>query len=161
MQTAARRSRRSSLQIDAILEKFSSSGLSQSAFARQHGITQSFLSVRLKKARAQQTLKPRHSVRFVEIEHPAHSSKPAIRLLLAGDIVVEAPHGFDAVELGVVLSLVKATMRRLDVDRLFRLALCTLKRLCRRDFAADSRSISFTVCDGYRVRGSKGCPASY
>jgi hypothetical protein len=35
--------------------------------------------------------------------------KPAIRLLLAGDIVVEAPHGFDAVELGVVLSLVKAT----------------------------------------------------
>jgi hypothetical protein len=109
MQTAARRSRRSSFQIDAILEKFSSSGLSKSAFARQHGITQSFLSVRLKKARAQQTLQPRHSVRFVEIEHPAHSLKPAIRLLLAGDIVVEAPHGFDAVELGVVPSLVKAT----------------------------------------------------
>ena len=109
MQTAARRSRRSSLQIDAILEEFSSSGLSQSAFARQHGITQSFLSVRLKKARAQQKLQPRHSVRFVEIENPGHSLKPAIRLLLAGDIVVEAPHGFDAVELGVVLSLVKAT----------------------------------------------------
>ena len=109
MQTAASRSRRSSFQIDAILEEFSSSGLSQSAFARQHGITQSFVSVRLKKARAQQTLQPRRYVRFVEIENPGHSLKPAIRLLLAGDIVVEAPHGFDAVELGVVLSLVKAT----------------------------------------------------
>jgi transposase-like protein len=109
MQTAARRSRRSSLQIDAILEEFSSSGLSQSAFARQHGITQSFLSVRLKKARAQETLQPRHAVRFIEIEHPTHSLKPAIRLLFSGDIVVEAPHEFDAAELGVVLSLVKAT----------------------------------------------------
>ena len=114
MQTAACRSRRSSLQIDAILEEFSSSGLSQSAFARQHGITQSFLSVRLKKARAQQTLQPRHSVRFVEIERPTHSLKPAIRLLLSGDIVVEAPHGFDAVELGVVLSEVDPVFRPED-----------------------------------------------
>jgi hypothetical protein len=112
MQRAARRSRRSSLQVDAILEEFSSSGLPQSAFARQHGITQSFLSVRLKKARAQETLQPRHAVRFIEIEHPTHSLKPAIRLLFSGDIVVEATHGFDAAELGVVLSLVKATFAR-------------------------------------------------
>jgi hypothetical protein len=69
MQIAARRSTRSSLQIDAILEEFSSSGVFQSAFARQHGITQSFLSVRLKKARAQETLQPRHAVRSIEIEH--------------------------------------------------------------------------------------------
>ena len=65
--------------------------------------------MRLKKARAQETLQPRHAVRFIEIEHPTHSLKPAIRLLFSGDIVVEAPHEFDAAELGVVLSLVKAT----------------------------------------------------
>jgi hypothetical protein len=88
MQTAARRSRRSSLQIDAILEEFSSSGLSQSAFARQHGITQSFLSVRLKKARAKETLQPRHAVRFIEIEHPTHSLL-AVAATIAEEVIKE------------------------------------------------------------------------
>jgi hypothetical protein len=53
MQMPNRRPRRSKEQITELLQAFHASGMTQSAFARQHGLKQSFLSVLLKKARLQ------------------------------------------------------------------------------------------------------------
>lgn len=109
MHMTNRRQRRSKEQIADLLKEFHSSGLSQSAFAKQHGLTQSFISLRLKKARLQPTQSVPASPAFLEVELPKHPGPFDYRVTLGGGMALEMRSGFAPVELASLLQVLART----------------------------------------------------
>jgi hypothetical protein len=109
MQIPASRPRRSARQIQELLAAFRSSGLSQAAFSRQHGIAQSLLSLHLKKARLQSSRPRQKPSRFLEIELSAPSSDPAgYRITFPSGLLLDIPRHFQPPELSALLRVVAA-----------------------------------------------------
>ena len=106
-----RRLRRSKEQITKLLQAFYASGMTQSAFARQHGIKQSFLSVLLKRARLQPEKPAPACPAFLEVELPPHAGSFAYRINLGGSLTLEVRSGFPSAELADLLALLARTPR--------------------------------------------------
>ena len=105
MHMPSHRPRRSKEQITALLQAFHASGMTQSAFARQHGLKQSSLSVLLKKARLQPEKPAPACPAFLEVELPPHSDSFADRINLGGSLALEVRSGFPPTELSDLLEL--------------------------------------------------------
>ncbi len=109
MQIPARSPRRSARQIQELLDAFRSSGLSQAAFSRQHGIAQSLLSLHLKKARIPNTPPRQKPSRFLELERSTPSPNPAgCRITFPSGLLLDIPRHFQPAELSALLRLVAA-----------------------------------------------------
>jgi len=104
-----RRPRRSKEQITGLLQEFHASGMTQSAFARQHGLKQSFLSLLLKKARLQPEKPAPACPAFLEVELPPPSDSFAYRFNLGGILSLEVRSGFPPAELAALLELLART----------------------------------------------------
>ncbi len=100
-----RRLRRSKEQITKLLQAFYASGMTQSAFATQHGLKQSSLSVLLKKNRLQPEKPAPACPAFLEVELPPHSDSFAYRINLGGSLALEVRSGFPPAELSDLLEL--------------------------------------------------------
>jgi len=109
MRMTNRRPRRSKEQIAALLEDFHASGMTQSAFARQHGLNQSFLSLLLKKARLQPLKTVPVGPAFFEVELPTPSVSFDYRIHLGGRLALEIRNGFSPAELASLLQLLDRT----------------------------------------------------
>ena len=99
MHVTYRRTRRSKEQIAGLLEEFHSSGLTQTAFAKQHDLNQSALSLLLKKARLRPSQTPRGTPAFVEVDLPKPSAPYDNRIIFGGGVALEVRGGFVAGEL--------------------------------------------------------------
>lgn len=106
-----RRPRRSKKQIAELLQAFHASGMTQSAFARQHGLKQSSLSLLLKKARFQPEKPAPACPAFLEVEFPPPSDSFAYRIDLGGSLALEVRSGFPPAELADLLALLARTPR--------------------------------------------------
>jgi hypothetical protein len=104
MQMPKRRPRRSKEHITELLQAFHASDMTQSAFARQHGLKQSFLSVLLKKARLQPEKPVPAGPAFLEVEIPPHADSFAYRINLGGSLTLEVRSGFPPAELADLLA---------------------------------------------------------
>ncbi len=93
------RPRRSKEQITELLQAFRASGMTQSAFASQHGTKQTFLTVLLKKARLQPEKPAPARPAFLEVERPPHSDSLAYRINLGRNLTLEVRSGFPPSEL--------------------------------------------------------------
>ena len=105
MRMTNRRPRRSKDQIAALLQDFHASGMTQSAFARQHGLNQSFLSLLLKRARLQPVKTVPVGPAFLEVELPTSSVSFDYRINLGGRLALEIRNGFSPSELASLLEL--------------------------------------------------------
>ena len=103
------RPRRSKKQIAELLQAFHASGMTQSAFARQHGLKQS--SLLLKKARFQPEKPAPACPAFLEVELPPPSDSFAYRIELGGSLALEVRSGFPPAELADLLALLARTPR--------------------------------------------------
>ena len=107
MQIPARLPRRSARQIQELLHALGSSGLSQAAFSRQHGIAQSLLSLHLKKARRKSTDSVPLPSRFLEVAlSQPHPESTGYRITFPSGLLLEVPRHFQPFELSVLLQVV-------------------------------------------------------
>lgn len=89
MHVTYRRTRRSKEQIAGLLQEFYSRGLTQTAFAKQHGLNQSALSLLLKKARLQPSLTAKGNLAFVEVELQKPSPALDYKMTFSGGLALE------------------------------------------------------------------------
>jgi len=108
MHVTYRRTRRSKEQIAGLLQEFHSSGLTQTAFAKQHGLNQSALSLLLKKARLLPSQTSSGTPVFVEVDLPKPSSPFDYRITFGGEVALEVRGGFVA---GELVSLIEVLRR--------------------------------------------------
>ena len=109
MHVTYRRTRRSKEQIAELLQEFHFSGLTQIAFAKQHGLNQSALSLLLKKARLQPSPTARSTLTFVEVDLPKPSSPFDYRITFGGGVALEVRGGFVAGELVSLIDVLRRT----------------------------------------------------
>ena len=108
MHSCSRRQRRSAQQVQELLDAFRSSGLSQAAFSRLHGISQSFLSLRLKKLGIKSTPAPTtKSLGLLEVELPLRDTE-RYRIAFQSGLQLEVPRQFDPSELSALIRVVAA-----------------------------------------------------
>ncbi len=104
MHVTNRKTRRSKEQIAGRLHEFHSSGLTQTALAKQHGLNQRALSLLLKKARLQPSQTARSNLAFVEVEMPKLCAAFDYKVTFGGGLALELRSGF---VLGELVSLVE------------------------------------------------------
>lgn len=107
MHITNRRPRRSKEQVAGLLQEFHSSGLTQSAFAKQHGLNQSALSLLLKKARLQSVQAASAGPSFLEVELPTHSVPFDYKVTLDGGLALEMRSGFAPSELASLMQVLR------------------------------------------------------
>lgn len=104
-----RRTRRSKEQIASLLQEFHTSGLTQTAFAKQHGLNQSALSLLLKKARLQSSQATKGNLAFVEVEMPKSSAAFDYKVTFGGGLALELRSGFVPSELLSLIEVLRGT----------------------------------------------------
>ena len=113
MHVTYRKPRRSPAQVARLLQDFHASGLTQSAFAKQHGLNPSALSLLLKKARLQPAPLAPATTAFVEVELPKPSAPFDFKVTFGGALTLELRSGFVPSE---VLSLIEVLKRAPSSD---------------------------------------------
>jgi len=108
MHVTYRRTRCSKEQIAGLLKEFHSSGLTQTAFAKQHGLNQSALSLLFKKARLLPSQTSSGTPAFVEVDLPKPSAPFDYRITFRDGVALEMLGGFVA---GELVSLIYVLMR--------------------------------------------------
>jgi hypothetical protein len=109
MHVTYRRPRRSKEQIAELLQEFHSSGLTQTAFAKHHGLKQSTLSLLLKKASLQPSQTARATPAFVEVELPKASVPFDYKVTFGDRLTLEVRSGFVCSELGSLIAVLGRT----------------------------------------------------
>jgi len=109
MHVTYRRTRRSKEQIACLLQEFHSSGLTQTAFAKQHGLNQSALSLLLKKARLQPSQTASGNLTFVEVELPKPSAAFDYKVTFGGGLALDLRSGFLPGELVSLIKVLRGT----------------------------------------------------
>ncbi len=109
MHVTYRRTRRSKEQITELLKEFHSSGLTPTAFAKQHGLNQSALSLLLKKAGLRPSQTPKGTPAFVEVDLPKSSSPFDYKVNFGGGLALEVRGGFVADELVSLIEVLRRT----------------------------------------------------
>ena len=89
------------------MDAFRASGLTQTAFARQNGLSPGFLSRRLKKSQPKLAHETPHPVRFLEVDLPPLPGTSLYRILLPRDLTLEVSSGF---RLSEVTSLLRVLL---------------------------------------------------
>ena len=109
-----RKRRRNGAEIQAVVERYSQSGLSRSAFVQSEGICLVTLSRYLKKARVGAAAPGKQAGRFIEVEHGGRMLSPGMgrgnrhepyRVNFGGGANLEIPAGFCMQEVACLLEL--------------------------------------------------------
>jgi hypothetical protein len=109
VQISVPRSRRSTLQVQELVEAFRISGLSKAAFSRQHRIAPSCLCRHLKKTPPPDTRPSPKPLRFLEVETPAPPPDSlACRIVFPSGLRFEVPRSFKSDELSGLLRIVSS-----------------------------------------------------
>ena len=109
VQISVTRSRRSTLQVQELVEAFRISGLSKAAFSRQHRIAPSCLCRHLKKTPPPDTRPSPKPAHFLEVEIPL--PPPEIvpyQIVFPSGLRLEVPRPFNSDELSALVRIVSA-----------------------------------------------------